>query len=90
VVSVTADTNIYISGLQFRGENPRRFLDLASERAFRLDISDFILNETLRVLRDKFEWGRELLQETEEEIRTYTHHVTPTQTVDVITKRPDR
>jgi putative PIN family toxin of toxin-antitoxin system len=83
VPSATADTNIYISGLRFGGV-PERFLDLAAAGEFRLDISDAILNETLRVLREKFQWSAERLQEAEEDIRSYTHHVTPTETLDVI------
>ena len=66
MISATADTNIYISGLQFKGLNPRPFLDLAAEGA----------------------WSRELLRETEEEIRSFTHHVAPTQTVSLIAADP--
>jgi putative PIN family toxin of toxin-antitoxin system len=87
VPSVTADTNIYISGLQFGGF-PQRFLRLAALNAFRLDIADAILGETLRVLREKFEWSAQLLSETEEDIRSYTHHVTPMQVLNVITADP--
>jgi uncharacterized protein len=87
VPTVTADTNIYVSGLQFGGV-PRRFLDLAAAGDFRLDISDAILNETLGVLREKFQWTPEALREAEQDIRSYTHHVTPTQTLDVIQSDP--
>lgn len=81
--SATADTNIYISGLRFGGV-PERFLDLAAAGKFRLDISNAILNEILRVLREKFQWSAERLQEAEEDIRSYTHHVSPTEALDVI------
>jgi hypothetical protein len=37
------------------GGFPERFLRLAA-RTLRLDISDAILNELLRVLREKFQW----------------------------------
>ena len=53
-----------------------------------MDISDAILNETLRVLREKFQWSAERLQEAEEDIRSYTHHVTPTETLDIIKLDP--
>lgn len=85
--SATADTNIYISGLRFGGL-PERFLDQAAAGDFRLDISDAILNETLGVLRRKFQWSAEALREAEEDIRSYTHHVTPTQTLDIIQADP--
>ena len=67
--SVTADTNIYVSGLQFGGL-PRRFLDLAAAREFRLDVSEPILGETLRVLRDKFQWSPDALRQAEDDIRS--------------------
>jgi putative PIN family toxin of toxin-antitoxin system len=87
VSSATADTNIYISGLQFGGI-PRHFLDLAAEGDFRLDVSDAILNETLRVLRDKFQWTPEALREAEQDIRSYTRLSNPTQILDVIQADP--
>ena len=55
--SVTADTNIYISGLNFSGP-PRRFLDLARAGGVRLAISEVVMEETLRVLRDKWDADR--------------------------------
>jgi hypothetical protein len=55
VHSVTADTNIYISGLNFSGP-PRRFLNLARAGGIRLAISEAVMEETLRVLGEKFHW----------------------------------
>ena len=81
--SATADTNIYVSGLQFGGI-PRRFLDSAGDGDFRLDVSDAIVNETLRILRDKFRWTLEALREAEQDIRSYTQLSTPTHTLHVI------
>jgi putative PIN family toxin of toxin-antitoxin system len=87
VPAVTADTNIYISALNFGGL-PRRFLDQAAAGDFRLDISDAILNETLRVLGDKFHWSRDALHSIEEDLRSYTHNVTPTVTLNIIEADP--
>ena len=81
--SVTADTNIYVSGLQFGGL-PRRFLDLAAAGEFRLDVSEPILDETLRVLRDKLQWSPDALRQAEDDIRSYTQSIIPTQTLDII------
>ena len=55
MLAVTADTNIYVSGLNFRG-SPRRLLELAEAGGLRLSISDAIIEETKRVLREKFKW----------------------------------
>jgi uncharacterized protein len=87
VPGVTADTNIYVSGYEFGGL-PRRFLDLAADGEFRLDISDAILNETLRVLGDKFQWSADELRLVREDILSYTHGVTPSQALNVITADP--
>jgi putative PIN family toxin of toxin-antitoxin system len=87
VPSATADTNIYVSAYNFGGP-PRRFIDLAAKGAFRLDISDAILNETLRVLREKFDWSEGPLEGVESDIRSYTRRFTPTETLDVITADP--
>jgi predicted nucleic acid-binding protein len=50
VLRITADSNIFISGLNFAGI-PRRILNLAESGAIHLDVSDDILNEVTRVLR---------------------------------------
>lgn len=86
--SVTADTNIYISGLLFGG-TPRRFLDLARAGVFRLDISDVIKSEILKVLREDFAYPSEALHEVHERIERITHPVTPIETLDIITADPD-
>ena len=85
--SATADTNIYISALHFGG-SPLRFLGLARAGAIRVDISDPILAEVLRVLRDKFQWTSEKLDGAEALIARFTRRVTPTLTLDVVTEDP--
>ena len=85
--SATADTNIYVSALQFGGA-PQRFLDCAAAGDFRLDISDAILHETLRVLRDKFDWPEADLREAEGLLAACTRRVAPTQTLDIIKADP--
>lgn len=84
---VTADTNIYVSGYEFGGL-PRQFLDIAAGGGFRLDISEAILSETVRVLRDKFHWSAEELRQLREDILVYTNYVVPLQVLDVITADP--
>jgi predicted nucleic acid-binding protein len=44
VIIVTADTNVYVSGLEFGGV-PRGFLDHARAGAFRLAVSESLLGE---------------------------------------------
>lgn len=87
MISVTADTNIYISGYEFGGV-PRQFLNRAAEGEFRLDISAAILSETLRVLREKFQWNETKLRELEEDVRSHTCLVSPSHTLEVIKVDP--
>jgi hypothetical protein len=56
VIGVTLDTNIYVSALEFGGVNAR-LLGLARAGAFRIDVSDAILDELVSVLRDDFKCG---------------------------------
>lgn len=62
MIEVTADTNIYISGLIFAGP-PRRFIQEAQAGRFRLAISDALLEELTRILRAKFAWSNEEIRE---------------------------
>lgn len=85
---VTADTNIYISALLFAGQ-PLRLLEAARRGLIRLDISDPILDEIARVLRDKFAWPEDRLQRQLRQIQRFTNRVMPTQTLNVVQTDPD-
>ncbi len=61
MIGVTADTNIYISAFNFGGL-PRQFLLFALERRFELAVSPAIQAEVERVLRDRFSWTEEAVQ----------------------------
>jgi putative PIN family toxin of toxin-antitoxin system len=60
-VKVVADTNILVSAIIFGG-NPQAVLDLAQEGQIELFVSDAILMETTRILRDKFHRSAEELR----------------------------
>jgi len=84
VVSATADTNIYISALNFGG-NPRTFLELAEAGKFRLAISGAILAEIGKVLRgDTFAWPEAEIERAQRQIARFAQHVEPVETVEVI------
>jgi hypothetical protein len=51
---ITIDTNIYISALNFPGGKPHQLLQMAVEGEVRVAISDAIMAEVLRIMRDKF------------------------------------
>lgn len=85
---VTADSNILISALQYGGK-PLTLLDMAQDGRVELAISDDILTETLRVLRDKFQRTIESLQDAENHLREITKHILPAERVDAVTADPD-
>jgi putative PIN family toxin of toxin-antitoxin system len=87
VIRVTADSNIYISALHFGGP-PDRLLDLARTGIIELTISDDILGEVTRVLRDKFGWSREALSMAQARIADFTVRVAPARKLDAVREDP--
>ena len=75
-LDVTADSNIYISALAFAG-------------VFRLAISDPLLAEIHRVLREKFRWPADDLAEAASDLADFTTRVHPTRTIDAAPEDPD-
>ena len=55
----------------------------------RIDLSDPILNETLRVLRDKFGWSGDMLHDVHGKLDMLANRVTPTETLAIIEEDPD-
>ena len=88
MLEVTADSNIYISALVFAGR-PLQFLDAARGGVFGLCISDVLLDEVHRVLRDKFLWSKEALDEAAASIGDFTRRIYPSETIDAVTADPD-
>lgn len=80
---ITVDANIYISALEFGGI-PMRLLHKAVDGEIEIAISQSILNEVLRILRDKFGRSEKRLSEVEEWIASFTTMVVPMQRLDVV------
>ena len=87
MIRVTADSNIYISALHF-GVPPDRLLDLARNGIIELTISDDILGEVTRVLRDKFGWSKEALSMAQARIADFTVRVAPARKLDAVREDP--
>ena len=85
--SVTLDTNVYVSALQFGGK-PMALLEMALEGEIHVAISQAIADETMRVLREKFNWASPSLENARTLISAATHAVSPSQTLDVIKHDP--
>ena len=84
---VVADTNVLVSALQFGGK-PKQLLDLAIDGQVDLAVSEAIIAETLRVLRDKFDRAPEWVAETDRQLRVITRLVQPTESIHEIEVDP--
>jgi putative PIN family toxin of toxin-antitoxin system len=89
VQTVTFDTNVYISALNFSRGKPRQLLQLAIDGVVHVAISDAIMQEVLRVMREKFHATPEDLQEAQAIIADCTERVVPTEALDVVKDDPD-
>ena len=85
---VTADSNQYISAL-LRGGKPLQLLELARSGQIELAVSDDILNEVGRVLRDKFHVPAEDVEEYRNQVLGFAKHVTPVERLRVVTSDAD-
>jgi putative PIN family toxin of toxin-antitoxin system len=85
---VTADSNIYISALNFGGK-PLQVLELARAGQIELAISNAIIIETSRILHHKFHWKPSDIEEAVEQILRFTKHLQVEYTLDVVPTDPD-
>lgn len=88
-MTITVDTNVWISALTYSRGKARELLELASDGQISVAISDAIVEETLRVLRDKFHAPPEDLEDSESVIAGCTHRVTPQRVIDAVPGDPD-
>ena len=82
---VVLDTNIIISGLNFRG-NERLVLELARRGRFELYLSPFILQEAAGVLARKFGWSEERSTQVLRMLQSTAIVVEPQRILSVIEK----
>ena len=85
---ITADSNIYISALNFGGK-PLRVLELARAGEIELAISNAIITETSRILHHKFYWTPEDVADAVEQILRFTTYVHAEYMLDVVPVDPD-
>ncbi|MGA7929706.1 MAG: putative toxin-antitoxin system toxin component, PIN family [Candidatus Sulfotelmatobacter sp.] len=87
MLRVTADSNIYISAMNFGGA-PDKLLDMARNGDIVLAISDPIVEEVTHVLRDKFGWTDEAIKLAQARIADFTEKVHPRRAIDVVKEDP--
>jgi putative PIN family toxin of toxin-antitoxin system len=87
VISATLDTSVYIRALHFGGP-ATVIIGHARAGNIRVDISEAIMAETIRVLRDKFQWDGYSLQDTRGKLLALGNYVSPTETLRVVKEDP--
>lgn len=88
MLRITADSNIFVSGLNFGGI-PRQILNLAESGAIYLAVSDDILDEVARVLRrEKFGWPEVEIERALTQISRFAERVELKQRIDAVTEDP--
>jgi len=82
MIRATLDTNVLVSALLFGG-TPGRLLDLHTDEAFILCISESIIAELRRILVKRFEWTEEDIESTLRWIVTRAELIEPMQPVSI-------
>ena len=88
MIVATADSNIYVSALNFDGV-PLEFLNAARAAAFRLAISEALIAEIRNVLRGKFGWSQDIAEDAMQELLGFAQLAKPTQTLAIVAADPD-
>lgn len=88
MTSATLDSSVYVRALHFGGPGAL-LIGYARAGNFRIDISDPIVDETIRVLRDKFRWNGYMVQDARAKLLSLSNHVSPAVTLSIIKEDPD-
>ncbi len=80
---IVFDTNVYISAALF-GRRAERVMQLASVGLVQLIVSEAILSELRRKLREKMGWSESRTQQFVDVVRELAELVEPTITLDVV------
>ena len=84
---VTLDSNVYVSALNFGGL-PGDILELAAQNVFQLQLSPLILEETARILKNKFRWPDDDLAEARSALISISQWVVPHLELDILKRDP--
>jgi len=84
----TLDTNIYVSAFEFGG-TPMRLLQMGVDSEIEIAVSQPIIDETTRILREKFGWSEADLRDALLVMESCATKVTPTERLHVVSDDPD-
>lgn len=88
MICATLDSSVYIRALHLGGP-AASLLHHARVGNIRIDLSDSILDETMRVLRDKFDWNGYMLHSARGKLLAKAQHVSPSKKLSVIKEDPE-
>jgi len=89
MLKVGLDTNVIVSGLNFPTSIPAKILLLVASGEVANFTSRHILNETRRILVDKFFWTHAEVEAAEVWLTTFSKSVNPKRHISVIVDDPD-
>lgn len=89
MIKVVLDTNVIVSGLNFPTSHPAQILTMVASGEVANFISRQILNETKRILADKFFWTDGEVETAEGWLKTFSQSVSPQNHISVIADDPD-
>ncbi|OGR25161.1 MAG: putative toxin-antitoxin system toxin component, PIN family [Desulfobacca sp. RBG_16_60_12] len=89
MLKVVLDTNVIVSGLNFPTSNPAKILLLVASGEIANLTSIHILNETKRILVDKFCWKGNEVEAAEVWLKTFSKSVNPKGRITVIDDESD-
>ena len=89
MLKVVLDTNVIVSGLNFQKSKPAKILLMVASGEITNFISNYILNETKRVLANKFFWTREEVESAEVWLKTFSKSIEPKGHISIIADDPD-
>jgi putative PIN family toxin of toxin-antitoxin system len=86
---VVLDTNVYISAFNFPQGIPALVWAQALERKYRLLVSPYIVNETGRVLREKFNVSDHIIKKRVRKMTRVAEIIQPTISLKAVPNDPD-
>ena len=89
MISATLDSSVLVRALHLGSRSAIAILGAARTGKIRMDVSEPIIGETLRVLRDRFDWNGDMIHQTRGTLIGIGNMVTPVEALDVIKEDPD-
>lgn len=83
MLKIVFDSNVYLSAV-LSGGNPGEILNLAKEKKIQIFLSEYIIGEITRILKEKLHWQDFDIRNVLDDIKEVSTLVFPTDRVDII------